>query len=265
MSIKKKLSVTVVAVSFVATGIVAFEPGTKQLTPKWSATKERRFLEKTGGLLRVPGIGKVVVANCQKVLPDSVFAKEVSQFAGMTCAKFEGATIDGFDFTTPRKIKTKLGAQAAIFIIYEPSLPMCLLSPEENWSFVNVAPIAASTSDQAKIESRVRRELVRAGSLALGAWVSRMEKSTLLAVADPSGLDALPVDYLTANEFQSVMNYLPSIGIKPYSLTTYKNACKEGWAPAPTNDVQKAIWEKVKSDKERGPTNPITIQPPKAK
>ena len=29
------------------------------------------------------------------------------------------------------------------------------------------------------------------------------------------------------------------------------------YIPAPTNEYQKAIWEQVKADKERGPTNPI--------
>ena len=30
---------------------------------------------------------------------------------------------------------------------------------------------------------------------------------------------------------------------------TYKQACLEGWAPTPTNDYQKAIWESVKAAK----------------
>ena len=46
-------------------------------------------------------------------------------------------------------------------------------------------------------------------------------------------------------------------------MVTYKRACEEGWAPAPTNDIQKAIWERAKADKERGPSNPIEIPMPK--
>ena len=42
---------------------------------------------------------------------------------------------------------------------------------------------------------------------------------------------------------------------------TYRQACIEGWAPAPTNDVQKAIWEKVHSEKERGPSHGLKISP----
>ena len=54
--------------------------------------------------------------------------------------------------------------------------------------------------------------------------------------------------------------YLKSRGVTSSVMTTYKSACEQGWAPAPTNDVQKAIWERAKSDKERGPTNPIRIE-----
>jgi hypothetical protein len=51
-------------------------------------------------------------------------------------------------------------------------------------------------------------------------------------------------------------------GITQTMISSYLKACEQGWAPAPTNDYQRAIWEKVKADKERGPTNPITIPPP---
>ena len=97
---------------------------------------------------------------------------------------------------------------------------------------------------------RAQIGFVRAGALALGAWSARTEKSPLKVVQTPNDLDKLPVTTLTMNEFQGVMNYLPEIGIKPYTLTTYKRACREGWAPPPTNDIQKAIWEQVRTDKE---------------
>ena len=51
----------------------------------------------------------------------------------------------------------------------------------------------------------------------------------------------------------------------PCIRATHRRACHLGWVPPPTNDVQRAIWEKIKADKERGPTNPITIPPPNAK
>jgi hypothetical protein len=46
---------------------------------------------------------------------------------------------------------------------------------------------------------------------------------------------------------------------------SYRQACSEGWAPAPTNDAQRVFYEQAKADKERGPTNPIKIPMPKKK
>jgi hypothetical protein len=47
------------------------------------------------------------------------------------------------------------------------------------------------------------------------------------------------------------------LGVLPAQRATYLKACEEGWAPAPTNDVQKAIWDKVHAM----PTEPIKIKP----
>ena len=49
--------------------------------------------------------------------------------------------------------------------------------------------------------------------------------------------------------------------MKPYRLTTYRKACEEGWANPPTNDVQKAIWDKVHAL----PTEPLKIKPEEKK
>lgn len=53
--------------------------------------------------------------------------------------------------------------------------------------------------------------------------------------------------------------------ITPAEIQTYRNACRQGWAPAPTNDYQKAIYERMQADKERGPSKPLTITPPAKK
>ena len=45
---------------------------------------------------------------------------------------------------------------------------------------------------------------------------------------------------------------LRRFGIKPYYRCSYKAAVKQGWAPAPTNEVQKAIWDAVKARKNGG-------------
>ena len=41
--------------------------------------------------------------------------------------------------------------------------------------------------------------------------------------------------------------YLGALGVVPAETATYRQACREGWAPAPTNDVQRAIWDRYRA------------------
>ena len=47
----------------------------------------------------------------------------------------------------------------------------------------------------------------------------------------------------------SIMAWAKSHGLASAKRVAYKKACQEGWAPAPTNDIQKAIWDKVMAEK----------------
>jgi hypothetical protein len=55
--------------------------------------------------------------------------------------------------------------------------------------------------------------------------------------------------------YVAVCQSFDSIGIVPSEYGTYQDACEMGIAPAPTNDIQRAIWEKVHAI----PDKPITI------
>ena len=72
-------------------------------------------------------------------------------------------------------------------------------------------------------------------------------------------------DSFTLAARDEVRRLLPEAGFEPAVVATYLTACREGWAPAPTNDAQRAIWARALSEKERGPTNPILILPPNQK
>ncbi len=45
----------------------------------------------------------------------------------------------------------------------------------------------------------------------------------------------------------TMLNQAKARGIPLTRRTTYKQAVKEGWAPAPTNDIQRAVWDEVKN------------------
>lgn len=76
------------------------------------------------------------------------------------------------------------------------------------------------------------------------------------AMPDETYLDkVLLIDY-PPDEYARTLDYLKRYGVEPYVETTYRHACQEGWAPTPTNDYQKAIWEKER----KLPSNPLKIE-----
>ena len=63
--------------------------------------------------------------------------------------------------------------------------------------------------------------------------------------------ESIPVDMI--NYWQ---RRLKALGITKKISATYLDACEQGWAPAPTNEYQKAIWDKVHA----APKNPMKIE-----
>ena len=97
----------------------------------------------------------------------------------------------------------------------------------------------------------------------VGGWRRQFDEHALLDLDDYRKCFSEEIDF-TKEEFYKMIDEAHRRGVRSVRLASYRQACREGWAPAPTNDVQRAIFEQVKADKERGPTNPITIPPPNA-
>ena len=71
-----------------------------------------------------------------------------------------------------------------------------------------------------------------------------------------SDLDKYPDEAIPVDVLGRTLRYLPEAGCNLRTMVPYRTACREGWAPAPTNDIQKAIWNEVR----QLPTKPIKIE-----
>ena len=136
------------------------------------------------------------------------------------------------------------GATAAVFFGSDPSLPLSLVAMEERWAFVNLARLSADGPDGAALAMRSRKMLMRNLLLLLGAAGSKYPANPVKPVATIKDLDSLPEPLLTIDSLMGMNSYLPGLGIERYETMTYQEACEEGVAPPPTNDVQRAIWSK---------------------
>ena len=192
--------------------------------------------------------GEIVVVNAQKAASDALLNAAVRGFTEKVLIAIRIA--DGsFDIKSP-----EVKGQASLFVVDEPSLPMSLIAPEAKWALVNVAPLKSDKA--AFFEARVKKETFRALAYLSGVGASKYPTCITQCVTSVEDLDSIP-DIKCPLEFTPRFEtYLPKYGIVPYRMERYGRAVQQGWAPQPTNEFQKAIWEKVHSI----PTKPIKIE-----
>ena len=214
------------------------------------AKLEAAIYKRTGGKLKIPGTqkGKVVYVNCQKAADGAILKEHAAFFAKEL--KIEIETVEGaFDLAKPT-----ISGDASLFIIDDPAMPMSLVAPEAKWAMINVAPL--KTSKDVFFKARVKKQLTRGFCFLGGAVSSQYPQALTECVTKAEQLDKYVDEKLPFDIMQRFATYLPGYGVTPYRLQTYKKACEEGWAPQPTNDVQKVIWDQI----HQVPTNGLEIK-----
>ena len=244
--------------TIVATGMV-FAVSAESAKPqkeRMSAIERKAKLEavvnqRVGGFIERPGTakGSITYVNCQQKAPKAWIDESMAYFAEVT--KFKINYAEGtFDIKNP-----KVEGNATIFIVDDMVLPVLLIAPENRWALVNIAQIAQEKRP-AFFAARTKKELSRAFAYLCGAVGSRYERSLTRGITSQSELDKTPDYELPMDVVQRFWDYMKPLGVLPAQRATYMKACQEGWAPPPTNDVQKAVWEKVHAI----PDKPITIE-----
>ena len=150
--------------------------------------------------------------------------------------------------TTASATLKSMGVNAAVFLVEDPALPTLLSAPENAWAIVNVTALKADNPDTKKLLARIEKELWRAFALVCGSSVSSASGCVLNAVSSLADVDGLGTTMISMEPSTSMEIFTKKIGIAPYRRTTYRQACREGWAPPPTNEYQTAIWQKMKDE-----------------
>lgn len=217
--------------------------------------QEDEFTLAEGGILNVQYTGKyVVIVNNQKRIAEKDF------FAP------ERGIDDLFDFPlkiVPPGTPTK-DAGLVITVSDNPTAPSLLVAPEAPWAGINVYALASDKPTEKVLVSRFQKELWRAFMYACGAANSLMQPCVMRQILSVKELDLHPVAMPCPDSLGRVMTTAKRLGIKQREYATYKEACEAGWAPQPTNDVQRTIWDKVHAM----PSAPMKIKPgdkPKSK
>ena len=251
---KKLLLVAVAATTF---AVAAFGETAAE------AASHESFAAKAGGLVGKPNSskGKIVFVNTQGEMGEANIAGAISSL-GEIIAKYAVSS----EKDTPDKplvLKAKHNADIAVIIVAEDDSPALLAAPEESWTVVNVRALKKNLKSDAAVEkffdSRCRKEIMR-GFVCAAGGVGSSFPGNIMNITKVEDLD-LCDEFVPFDKVGIIKQHLKDNGITPVRYATYRIACREGWAPAPTNEFQKAIWDKVHAM----PTEPIKIKPEEKK
>jgi len=209
-----------------------------------SEAEERAEYEAFGGVLKRPNTqkGRVVLVNCQKKLPLDALAVSAALFEKEV--QFGVEVEEGvFDFPSPA-----IHGEASLFVVDDPKLPTLLVAPENRWALVNVSALGGNGE---VFRSRSKKEIARAFGLLGGAFQSTFKQTLMSNITAPAQLDAFRDDRLPFDTCTNIGRYLKGYGLQPFKTAYYSEACEEGWAPPPKDEIQKGIAAEIKAELEK--------------
>lgn len=242
-----------IAAFLTATVLSVFGDSVKQPSSKQYLTIEERkanhdriVMEKQGGFVTVRGTpsGSIVVVNGQKRVSADNF--DYTSYAVGKWLKGLIKVVDGEAATiaTADELKKRYSADFAVFIVDDKSLPPSLIAVEAQWAILNVGALAVGGANEEIVRIRAKNEFSRVMTILCGGFCSQYPAPLMNFIVDVPDLDrclAEPPGDMTAR----MRGYLDGRGVKPERKVFYRKACQEGWAPAPTNEFQQAIWDEI--------------------
>jgi len=208
------------------------------------------MLAKTGGLVVKQAVGPVVhVVNVQSRIAQPSLSSTVQDMGQQSRVGVVLSERKDKKSAASSIVETLKGTNVAAIIILvdRPGEPMLLVAPEERWAVVNVAALGGSGVAVDLLNARVQKEIWRAFGLVMGAANSNFPGCVMRPVCKAEDLDHLKMNKLSPEPLMKIMSQATQMGITLSKFTSYRKACEDGWAPAPTNDIQKAIWNEAKA------------------
>lgn len=224
--------------------------------PPPSAVKEGKLMDRiaanSGGYVFRETPGKVLrIVNAAQVDEKLVLRKVADLIEEKIRTRVE-ISLGSFESCRFRDEKS---VGAWVFVEKDTSNPALLVAPEETWCRINISRLRDDDPANALFISRIQKEVLRGSSMVMGCYCSDMQPSALRGIKTLKMLDVAPLS-ITPDSLNLMLSFAKDNGYSRVKKMTYRHACREGWAPAPTNDIQRVIWEEYHT----APTEPIHIE-----
>ena len=215
------------------------------------------------GIVMCKGKGSaIVVADFRKTPTDlSETVAKISKFIS-SYVEVRHIPIEGDAIKSAFSERDKEGVAAVIALADEGTgSPSLSVFPENRVAVINVGRLKEG-ADEALLTARINKEVWRGVAFALGGYASE-HPCALKTVNSLEDLDknclsmtCPPVNFKAADSARK-------FGVAPYGPVPYGIAVKRGLAPAPTNDIQKAVWDRVMADMANATNAPSATPPAK--
>ena len=233
------------AVAAVSLATTFAESNGANLSPEEQKAAHEKWLRRTGGRIIIPGSlkGEISCVNCQGAAKAEWIAEAIGYLKGESY--FDVTLREGkFRLSDP-----EIKGDVTLFIVDDPALPPLLVAPDSRWAAVNAGRLRSEK--EPFFAARVKKEIVRAFAFLCGAANSQFPDALTGPVTAVEDLDRFEDHRLPADIFQRCCTTMRRIGVTPAQILPYSAACKMGIAPQPTNDIQRAIWDKVHAPPEK--------------
>ena len=168
-------------------------------------------------MVKIGGEGKVLVVNACGATAEALetAARKIGNLLMINISVENGA----WSFPTAQKSFEATGANAAVFVVKDASLPISLVAMESRWGVVN----ADGLSDKS-----LEKEVLRVATVVLGGASSKYSASTMRPVFSREDLEKKAGDVVTFDSLMSIFTYLPDMGVKQYRMMSREDAIEEG-------------------------------------
>jgi hypothetical protein len=220
------------------------------------AGSDDAYFKANGGMTQIKGKGSLVIVDCRVKKNESDFSKSIAKLKDTFNVSVNATEGIAFSISKAKDLILSSRGNACVFITDDLSLPMTLCASEENWALVNAAKLNKDNPRKSTFIHRLNVLVVRQGCRILGSDESQSFESCFRTIQSLEDIDKIESLDISMNAYLSIGAVLFLRGIEPFEYGTYLDACELGIAPAPTNDIQKAIWDKVHA----APKNPMKIE-----
>lgn len=135
------------------------------------------------------------------------------------------------------------GAGAVVLMYEKKGDPVLSVFPEDAIVLVNFEPLKCS--DANKFSRRFATEFWRSIAFSMGGYAAGSQMgSSLQPIFSVADFDTLKGAGLSPMQIAAINEAKSKLSIFGRNAVPYSRACREGWAPAPTNAVQRKYYDR---------------------